>query len=70
MIINKNNHYLNLKAFQKHLVLSCCSIRHFLFYNGHFSLRWLTLAAKVLKSHQIQTKNLYLDPKSLYETLV
>ena len=54
--INKDNICLHLKTCKNHFVSSCCVtsvsvvawlIRHFLFYNGHFSLRWLPLVTKV-----------------------
>ena len=44
-------------------------IQYSYFYNGHFSLRWLTLAAKLLKWHQIQTAKLLTRSKDLLENL-
>ena len=58
MFINKTNLSLHLKVFQKNLVSSwrlrsffhrCLINPRFLFYNGHFSLRWLPLTAKIFQ---------------------
>ena len=58
MFINKSNLSLHLKVFSKNLVSSWClrSFFHrcpinsrFLFYIGHFSLRWLPLTAKIFQ---------------------
>ena len=56
-------------AVWRHFAIVDQPIRHSLFYNGHFSLRWLPLAAKLLKSHQIQTKNTLTRRKDLSENL-
>ena len=40
----------------RHFSVVAWPIWHSLFYNGHFSLRWLPISAKRLKSHQIETK--------------
>ena len=43
---------------------------HSLHYNVQFSIRWVPMEAKFLKLHQIETKNLQLDPKTFQKILV
>ena len=47
-------------ARQRYFPVVARLIRHSLFYKGQFSIRWVPLADKLLKSNQTETKNLYL----------
>lgn len=64
---------LHSKVFQKSSASSCCltlfslsfktNHHHSLFCNGQFTMIWIPLAAKLLNSHLIESKKLYLYPK-------
>ena len=43
-------------------------IHHSLFYKGQLTISWLLLAAKLLRSHPIKNKNLYVYLKDVVKT--
>ena len=47
-----------------HFPMAARPILHSFFYNGQFTIIWVPLTTKLLKSHQTETKNLYMCPKA------
>ena len=56
-------------AVWRHYLVDVWPTRHSLFYKGQFWIRWVLMADKLLKSHQIEIKYLYLYPENFSKIL-